>query len=155
MATSPSIGAIPQVMATIPHPLIDSVCGRSAGARSFASQVAGWNETHRVKLPKDMAVVIRVEHRPVPRLTDELLSSSIQRLMPGRSLDEFAGELPVSDLERLVMDGDERLARVHSVVPTAASGTSSAGDAAPIRGRDRPLGRCLTNSRQLSRGTLA
>ena len=47
----------------------------------------------------------------------ELLSFSIQRLLPGRSLDELAGELPASDLERLVMDGGELLARVHSVVP--------------------------------------
>jgi hypothetical protein len=46
----------------------------------------------------------------------ELLSFSIQRLVPGRSLDELAGELPASDLERLVMDGGELLARVHSVV---------------------------------------
>jgi len=37
--------------------------------------------------------------------------------VPGRSLDELAGELPASDLERLVMDGGELLARVHSVVP--------------------------------------
>ena len=37
----------------------------------------------------------------------ELLSFSIQRLVPGRSLDELAGELPASDLERLVMDAGE------------------------------------------------
>ena len=47
----------------------------------------------------------------------DLLSFSIQRLMPGRSLDELAGELAASNLERLVMDGGELLARVHSVVP--------------------------------------
>jgi aminoglycoside phosphotransferase (APT) family kinase protein len=46
----------------------------------------------------------------------ELLSFSILRLVPGRSLDELAGELPASDLERLVMDGGELLARLHSVV---------------------------------------
>ena len=39
------------------------------------------------------------------------------RLVPGRSLDELAGELSASDLERLVMDGGELLARLHSVVP--------------------------------------
>jgi aminoglycoside phosphotransferase (APT) family kinase protein len=37
--------------------------------------------------------------------------------VPGRSLDEIAGELSASDLERLVMDSGELLARVHSVVP--------------------------------------
>ena len=47
----------------------------------------------------------------------ELLSFSILRLVPGRSLDELASELPPPDLERLVMDGGELLARVHSVVP--------------------------------------
>src|SRR3954451_12934731 len=47
----------------------------------------------------------------------KLLSFSIQRLVPGRSLDELAGELPASDLERLVMDAGELLARVHSVIP--------------------------------------
>ena len=38
-------------------------------------------------------------------------------ILPGRSLDELAGELPPVDLERLVMDGGELLARVHSLVP--------------------------------------
>ena len=47
----------------------------------------------------------------------ELLSFSIQRLVPGRSLDKLADELPASELERLVMDAGELLARVHSVVP--------------------------------------
>ena len=37
--------------------------------------------------------------------------------MRGRSLNEFVGELPASDLERLVMDGGELLARVHSIAP--------------------------------------
>ena len=47
----------------------------------------------------------------------ELFSFSILQFVPGRSLNELAGELPASDLERLVMDGGELLARVHSVVP--------------------------------------
>jgi aminoglycoside phosphotransferase (APT) family kinase protein len=47
----------------------------------------------------------------------ELLSFSIQQFLPGRSLDELVGELPASDLERLVVDAGELLARVHSVVP--------------------------------------
>ena len=54
----------------------------------------------------------------------ELLSFSIQRLLSGRSLDELAGELPAVDLERLVMDGGELLARVHSVVPDRGANTS-------------------------------
>jgi aminoglycoside phosphotransferase (APT) family kinase protein len=90
-------------------------------------------------------VVVRIARQPVPWFTDEehvmaqargvgvptpnvlgvgqvdhdgeLLSFSILRLVPGQSLDELACELPASDLERLVMDGGELLARVHSVVP--------------------------------------
>ncbi len=46
-----------------------------------------------------------------------LLSFSIQRLLPGRSLDELVGELSPSDLERFVIDGGELLARIHSAVP--------------------------------------
>src|SRR5262245_20983171 len=59
----------------------------------------------------DVLGVAHVDH------DGELLSFSIQRLLPGRSLDELAGALPAADLERLVMDGGELLARVHSVVP--------------------------------------
>jgi aminoglycoside phosphotransferase (APT) family kinase protein len=105
----------------------------------------GMNETYRVELPNEVAVVVRIARQPVPWFTDEAhlmaqargvgvptpevlgveqvehdgerLSLSIQRRVPGRSLDELAGELPASDLERLVMDGGELLARVHSLVP--------------------------------------
>jgi aminoglycoside phosphotransferase (APT) family kinase protein len=59
----------------------------------------------------DVLGVEQVDHE------DELLSFSILRLVPGRSLDEVAGELPASDLERLVLEGGELLARLHSVVP--------------------------------------
>lgn len=45
----------------------------------------------------------------------ELLSFSILRLLPGRSLDQLARDLPVSELERLLVDGGELLARVHGV----------------------------------------
>src|SRR3954453_9586689 len=103
------------------------------------------NETYRVELPNDVAVVVRIARQPVPWFTDEehvmaqargvgvptaevlgveqgdsdggLLSFSIQRLVPGRSLDELAGELPASDLERLVMDGGGVLPGGDSVVP--------------------------------------
>jgi aminoglycoside phosphotransferase (APT) family kinase protein len=135
-------------MATTPRPLIDSVvrsvCGREV-ARVVRLTGGGMNETYRVALPDDGAVVVRIARQPVPWFTDEahvmaqarrvgvptpdvlgveqvehdgaLLSFSIQRLVPGRSLHELASELPASDLERLVMDGGELLARVHSVVP--------------------------------------
>ena len=59
----------------------------------------------------DVVGVEQVEHG------GELLSFSILRLLPGRSLAELAGELSASDLERLVMDAGELLARVHGVVP--------------------------------------
>ena len=103
------------------------------------------NETYRAELPNEVAVVVRIARQPVPWFTDEahimaqargvgvpapevlgveqvehdgeLLSCSIQRLVPGRSLDQLAGELPASDLERLVIDGGELLARVHRIVP--------------------------------------
>ncbi|GAB2643967.1 hypothetical protein GCM10009743_19040 [Kribbella swartbergensis] len=52
----------------------------------------------------------------------ELLSFSIQRFLPGRSLGELIGRLPASDLERLVLDAGEILARVHSVDPDAGRG---------------------------------
>ena len=105
----------------------------------------GLNETYRVELAGAGPVVVRIARQPVPWFTDEahimaqaravgvptaevlgvehvehdgeLLSFSIQRLLPGRSLDELAGELPAEDLERLVVDGGELLARVHSLVP--------------------------------------
>jgi aminoglycoside phosphotransferase (APT) family kinase protein len=90
-------------------------------------------------------VVVRIAREPVPWFTDEervmaqarevgvptpevvgteqvehdgeLLSFSVLQLLPGRSLDELADELPASDLERVVTDGGELLARVHGVVP--------------------------------------
>ncbi len=135
-------------MATTPRPLIDSVvrsvCGREViGVVRLSG--GGMNETYRVELRNDVAVVVRIARQPVPWFTDEehvmaqargagvptpevlgveqvdydgaLLSFSIQRLVPGRSLDELAGKMPASDLERLVMDGGELLARVHSITP--------------------------------------
>jgi len=124
--------------------VVRSVCGRKV-ERILRLTGGGLNETYRVEVPNDVPVVVRIARQPVPWFTDEehvmaqargvgvptaavlgveqvdhdgeRLSFSIQRLMPGRSLDELAGELPASDLERLVMDGGELLARVHSVVP--------------------------------------
>lgn len=135
-------------MVTTPRPVIDavvrSVCGRAV-ERLVPLSGGGMNETYRVELQNDVAVVARIARQPGPWFTDEehvmaqaravgvptpevlgveqvdhegeLLSFSIQRLLPGRALDELVGNLPASDLERLVTDGGELLARVHSVVP--------------------------------------
>jgi len=124
--------------------VVRSVCGREV-ERVVGLTGGGLNETYRVELAAAGSVVIRIARQPVPWFTDEehvmaqaravgvptpevlgvehvehdgeLLSFSIQRLLSGRSLDELAGELPPSDVERLVMDGGELLARVHSVLP--------------------------------------
>src|SRR4051812_10057679 len=124
--------------------VVRSVCGREV-ERLVPLTGGGLHETYRVELRNDSAVVVRIARRPTPWFADEehvmaqarevgvptpdvvgleqvnhrgrLLSFSILRLLPGRSLAELAGELPASDLERLVMDAGELLARVHSVVP--------------------------------------
>src|SRR6266480_1778393 len=124
--------------------VVRSVCGREV-ERLVRLIGGGLHETYRVEVRNDVPVVVRIARQPVPWFTDEehvmaqargvgvptpdvlgveqvdhdgeLLSFSILRLVPGRSLDELAGELPASDLERLVMDGGALLARVHSVVP--------------------------------------
>jgi aminoglycoside phosphotransferase (APT) family kinase protein len=135
-------------MVTTPRPIIDSVvqsvCGRAV-ERIVPLTGGGMNETYRVELSGDVAVIARIARQSVPWFIDEthlmsqardvgvptpevlgveqldhdgeLLSFSIQRLLPGRSLEELVGELPPSDLERLVMDAGELLARVHSIVP--------------------------------------
>ena len=124
--------------------VVGLVCGH--GVEQLVRLTAGGlNETYRVELAGAGPVVVRIARQPVPWFTDEahimaqaravgvptaevlgvehvehdgeLLSFSIQRLLPGRSLDELAGELPAEDLERLVVDGGELLARVHSLVP--------------------------------------
>jgi len=123
--------------------VVRSVCG-SEVERLVRLTSGGLHETYRVEAPNHVPVVVRIARRPVPWFTDEehamaqaravgvptpdvlgvehvdhdgeLLSFSILRLVPGRSLDELARELPASDLERLVMDGGELLARLHSVV---------------------------------------
>jgi aminoglycoside phosphotransferase (APT) family kinase protein len=124
--------------------VVGSVCGRKVD-RLLCLTSGGMNETYRAELLDDVAVVVRIARQAVPWFTEEahlmaqaravgvptpevlgiqhvdhdgeLLSFSIQRLMPGRSLDELAAELPASDLERLVIQCGELLARVHSIVP--------------------------------------
>jgi aminoglycoside phosphotransferase (APT) family kinase protein len=116
--------------------VVRSVCG-SEVERLVRLTGGGLNETYRVEVPNDMPVVVRIARQPVAWFTDEvhvmaqargvgvptpevlgveqvdhggeLLSFSILRLVPGRSLDELAGELSASDLERLVMDSGESL----------------------------------------------
>lgn len=124
--------------------VVRAVCGREV-ERVTRLTGGGVNEAYRVELRDDVTVVARIARQPVPWFADEahlmaqardagvptpevlgveqvdhdgeLLSFSIQRLVPGRSLDEIAGELPDSDLERLVVDCGELLARVHAIAP--------------------------------------
>src|SRR5437879_1760610 len=98
--------------------VVRSVCGREV-ERVVRLTGGGLNETYRVERPNDVAVVVRIARQPVPWFTDEehvmaqargvgvltpevlgveqvahngeLLSFSIQPLVPGRSLDELAG----------------------------------------------------------------
>ena len=139
------------MMVTTPRPIIDSVvqsvCGRAV-ERIVPLTGGGMNETYRVELSGDVAVIARIARQSVPWFTDEahlmaqaravgvptaevlglehldhngeLLSFSIQQFLPGRSLTELIGELPASDLERVVVDAI--LARVHSVVPDGERG---------------------------------
>src|SRR5689334_16269141 len=123
--------------------VVRSVCGRDV-ERLVRLTSGGLHETYRAEVSGDVPLVVRIARQSGPWFTDEehvmaqaravgvptpdvlgveqvdhggeLLSFSIQRLSPGRSLDQLAGALPAPDLERLVMDGGELLARVHSVV---------------------------------------
>lgn len=124
--------------------VVRSVCGHDV-EQLVRLTSGGLNEAYRVELTGAGSVVARIARQPTPWFTDEahimaqaravgvptaevlgvehvehddeLLSFSIQRLLPGRSLDELASELPPADLERLVMDGGELLARVHGLAP--------------------------------------
>jgi aminoglycoside phosphotransferase (APT) family kinase protein len=124
--------------------IVRSVCGRQV-EQLVRLTGGGLHETYRVEVRGGLPVVVRIARRPVPWFTDEahvmaqarevgvptpevvgvehvdhdgeLLSFSVLRLVPGRSLDELSAGLPAEDLERLVVDSGELLARVHSVVP--------------------------------------
>jgi aminoglycoside phosphotransferase (APT) family kinase protein len=124
--------------------VVGSVCGHGVD-HLVRLTAGGMNETYRVELAGAGSVIVRIARQSAPWFTDEahimaqahavgvptaevlgvehvehdgeLLSFSIQHMLPGRSLDEVASELPAEDLERLVMDGGELLARVHSLVP--------------------------------------
>ena len=106
--------------------VVGSVCGHGVD-QLVRLTAGGMNETYRVELAGSGSVVVRIARQPVPWFTDEehvmaqaravgvptaevlgvehvdhdgeLLSFSIQRLVPGRSLDELAGELPAQILD--------------------------------------------------------
>lgn len=133
-------------MVATPRSIIDrvvrSVCGRPV-ERLTPLAGGGMNETYRVDLWSETALVVRIARQPVPWFVDEaelmalargagvptptvlgleqreldgeLLSFSVQQFIPGRSLDELAASLPAADLERLVVEAGELLARVHSL----------------------------------------
>lgn len=122
--------------------VVQSVCGRKV-ERLVRLTGGGLNEAYRVELSSIAPVVVRIARQPVAWFTDEaylmakargvgvptpdvlgleqvsydgeLLSFSILRLVPGRSLAELAGELAASELERLIIDSGELLARLHGV----------------------------------------
>jgi aminoglycoside phosphotransferase (APT) family kinase protein len=124
--------------------VLRSVCGRES-ERITTLGGGGLNEAYRVDLAGAAPVVVRVAEQPQPWFADEahvmaqahavgvptpevlgvehlehdgsLLSFSVQRLMPGRSLQDVCDELPPSEVERLVVDAGELLARVHGVDP--------------------------------------
>jgi aminoglycoside phosphotransferase (APT) family kinase protein len=123
--------------------VVRSVCRRDI-EHLVALAGGGMNETYRVGLVGGSEVVVRIARQDVPWFVDEahlmaqaravdvptaevlglehldhdgeLLSFSVQEFLPGRSLEEVMGELPAGELERLVVDAGEILARVHSVV---------------------------------------
>ncbi|GAB3758234.1 phosphotransferase family protein [Microlunatus parietis] len=129
--------------------VVRSVCGRSIEHLAPLAG-GGMNETYRVELGDAGTVVVRIARQPTPWFIDEahlmtrartigvptaevlglvhhdhegeLLSFSVQQFLPGRSLMDQVDELPAVDLERLVVDAGEIMARVHSVVPAEDRG---------------------------------
>lgn len=129
--------------------VVRSVCGRRIEHLAPLAG-GGMNETYRADLGDAITVVVRIARQPTPWFIDEahlmtraraigvptaevlgvvhrdhedgLLSFSLQEFLPGRSLMELAGDLATDDLERLVVDAGEIMARVHSVVPDEGSG---------------------------------
>lgn len=134
---------------TIIDAVVRSVCGRDI-ERLVPLAGGGMNETYRADCVGDVAVVVRIARQPTPWFIDEahlmaqaraagaptaevlglehrehdggLLSFSIQQFLPGRSLAELVGELPASEIQRLVVDAGEIMARIHAVVPDAGRG---------------------------------
>jgi aminoglycoside phosphotransferase (APT) family kinase protein len=132
------------MVTTITSAVVRSVCSRHV-ERLVPLAGGGMNETYRAELGGGTAVVVRIARHGTPWFVDEaqlmaqardagvptaevlgvehvdhdgeLLSFSIQQFLPGRSLAELVHRLTVADLERLVVDAGEILARVHSVAP--------------------------------------
>ncbi|WP_405063736.1 aminoglycoside phosphotransferase family protein [Kribbella sp. NBC_01505] len=129
--------------------VVRSVCGRGI-ERLVPLTGGGMNETYRAELGGEVTAVVRIAHQPTPWFIDEahlmtqardigvptaeilglehqehngeLLSFSVQQFLPGNSLAELIGVLPGAELERLVTDAGEILARVHSLVPDDGRG---------------------------------
>jgi aminoglycoside phosphotransferase (APT) family kinase protein len=124
--------------------VVRSLCGREV-ERLVPLTGGGLHEAYRAEVRAGDPVVVRIARRPVPWFTDEayvmaqarevgvpspevlgveqvehsgeLLSFSLLGLVPGRSLDELASQLSAADLERLLVDAGELLARVHGLDP--------------------------------------
>lgn len=105
----------------------------------------GRNEAYRAELASGASVVVRIARQPTPWFINEptttaqarsvgvpvpeviaiesvdhhgeILSFSVLEFVAGRPLDEMAGDLPRTELERLIGDAGELLARLHSLSP--------------------------------------
>lgn len=123
-------------------PVVRSVCGRDVEL-AVPLPGGGMNETYRVRLSGGDAVVVRIAHRSVPWFRDEahlmelarlagvptpevlgvehvdhdgeVLSFSVQQFLPGRSLDDLVRGPTAADVEQVVVDAGELLARVHGI----------------------------------------
>ena len=124
--------------------VVRSTCGRDV-ERLAPLAGGGMNETYRADLGGDVAVVVRIARHPTPWFIDEahmmerarevgvptpevlglehleddseVLSFSVQRHLPGRSLEDLVDRLSAADLERCIVDAGELIALVHSVEP--------------------------------------
>jgi aminoglycoside phosphotransferase (APT) family kinase protein len=122
--------------------VVRSVYGR-VPERLVRITSGGLHETYRVEVRGARPVVVRIARRADPWFVDEehlmararevgvptpdvigvehlehggeLLSLSVLGLVPGRSLQQLADELPAADLDRLVVESGELLARLHTI----------------------------------------
>lgn len=122
--------------------VVRSVAGRTADHLTRVT-IGGLNETYRLESPGHDPIIVRIAHRPQPWFTHEaeamrraravgvptphvlgvehvdhegtLLSFSVLSMVRGRALDELADDLSDADVHRLVRDGGELLARLHSI----------------------------------------
>ncbi len=144
---------VPRVMI---DSVVRSVCGDTV-ERLVPLTGGGLNEAYRADVVGDRSLVVRIARRPEPWFTAEahlmaqarragvptpevlgieqvehdgaLLSFSILRFVPGRPLDELVGVLSPTELDRLLMDGGELLARLHSVEAPHGTRAGSEGGA--------------------------